>query len=43
MKIQGIFDTQRFFDVLAMILSEKEGVKVSVTVTHPEEEKKQTA
>ena len=42
MEVQGTFDTQRFFDTLALIISKREGVKVTVTVKQPEpEEKKQ--
>ena len=42
MEVQGTFNAQRFFDTLAMIISQREGVKVTVTVKQPEpEEKKQ--
>lgn len=43
-EVQGTFNAQRFFDTLAMILSQREGVKVTVTVKEPEPEKeKKTA
>lgn len=32
MEVQGTFNAQRFFDTLAMIISQREGVKVTVTV-----------
>lgn len=38
MEIQGKFDAQRFFDTLAMILSERENVKITVRVTRLQEE-----
>ena len=42
MEVQGTFNAQRFFDTLAMIISQREGAKVTVTVKQPEpEEKKQ--
>ena len=45
MEVQGTFNAQRFFDTLAMIISQREGVKVTVTVKQPEpgykEEKRQ--
>lgn len=47
MEVQGTFNAQRFFDTLAMIISQREGVKVTVTVTvkqpEPEEKKQQSA
>lgn len=44
MEVQGTFNAQRFFDTLAMIISKREGVKVTVTVKEPEpERKKKTA
>lgn len=44
MEVQGTFNAQRFFDTLAMIISKREGVKVTVTVKEPEPEKeKKTA
>lgn len=36
MEVQGTFNAQRFFDTLAMIISQREGVKVTVTVKQPE-------
>lgn len=42
MEVQGTFNAQRFFDTLAMIISQRERVNVTVTVKQPEpEEKKQ--
>ena len=42
MEVQGTFNAQRFFETLALIISQREGVKVTVTVKQPEpEEKKQ--
>lgn len=42
MTVEGEFNAQRFFETLALIISQREGVKVTVTVTQPEpEEKKQ--
>ena len=38
MEIQGKFDAQRFFETLALILSERQKVKITVKVT-PREEK----
>ena len=38
MEIQGKFDAQRFFETLALILSEREKVKITVKVI-PREEK----
>lgn len=38
MEIQGKFNTQRFFDTLALILSERENVKITVKVTQREKE-----
>ena len=44
MEVQGTFNAQRFFDTLAMIISKREGVKITVTVKEPEpERKKKTA
>lgn len=40
MEVQGTFNAQRFFETLALIISQREGVKVTVTVTQPEPEKK---
>lgn len=36
MEIQGKFNAQRFFDTLALILSEREKVKITVKVTQRE-------
>jgi hypothetical protein len=41
MEVQGTFDVQRFFDTLAMIISQRENVKVTVTVKEREKEKAQ--
>lgn len=41
MEAQGTFNAQRFFETLALIISQREGVKVTVTVTQPEPEKKE--
>lgn len=41
MEVQGTFDAQRFFDTLAMIISQRENVKVTVTVKEREKEKAQ--
>ena len=41
MEVQGTFNAQRFFETLALIISQREGVKVNVTVTQPEPEKKE--
>lgn len=45
MEVQGTFNAQRFFETLALIISQREGVKVTVTVTvtvtQPEPEKKE--
>ena len=45
-EVQGTFNAQRFFDTLAMLLSKREGVKITVTVKEPEtepERKRKTA
>ena len=42
MEVQGTFNAQRFFDTLAMIISQREGVKVTVTVKQPEPEEKKS-
>lgn len=36
-EVQGKFDAQRFFDTLALIISKKENVKITVKVTLREE------
>lgn len=38
MEIKGTFNAQRFFDTLALILSEREKVKITVKVTQPGQE-----
>lgn len=43
MEIQGKFDVQRFWDTLALILSEREGVKITVKVTQEEKEEVEAA
>lgn len=44
MDVQGSFDAKRFFDTLAMIISKREGVKVTVTVKEKKTKKeKKTA
>lgn len=44
MEIQGTFNAQRFFDTLALIISQRENVKVTVKVTQkPEKEKKNSS
>ena len=37
-EVKGKFDVQRFFDTLALILSARENVKITVTVTQKEKE-----
>ena len=42
MEVQGTFNAQRFFETLALIISQRENVKVTVKVTQtPEKEKEQ--
>ena len=41
MEIHGTFDAQRFFDTLAMIISRRENVKVTVKVTQGPKERHQ--
>ena len=38
MEIKGTFNAQRFFETLALILSEREKVKITVKVTQPGQE-----
>ncbi len=38
-EIQGTFDAQRFFETLALIISQRENVNVTVKVTKEEAEK----
>lgn len=41
MEVQGTFNPQRFFETLALIISKRENVKVTVKVTQiPKEVKK---
>jgi hypothetical protein len=42
-EIQGTFNAQRFFETLALILSEKENAKITVKVTQQEKEEKVAA
>lgn len=37
-EVRGSFNAQRFFDTLALILSEREKVKITVKVTQREKE-----
>ena len=42
MEVQGTFNAQRFFETLALIISQRENVKVTVKVTQiPEKEEEQ--
>lgn len=45
MEVQGTFNAQRFFETLALIISNRENVKVTVKVTKQteEEDTQQTA
>lgn len=43
MEIQGKFNVQRFFDTLALILSEREKVKITVKVTQREKKEESPA
>ena len=44
MEVVGKFDPQKFFNTLALILSEREKVKITVTVTQePEKKEEKTA
>lgn len=43
MEIQGKFNAQRFFDTLALILSEREKVKITVKVTQQDRKEESTA
>ncbi len=38
-QVKGVFDVQRFYDTLAMILSKKYGVKITVKVSRKEDER----
>lgn len=45
-EVKGVFDTERFFQTLAMILSQKENLSITVKVyeeDQPEEMSKKTA
>lgn len=37
MEVQGTFNAQRFYDTLALILSRRENVKITVKVTQEQE------
>nr|DAW24553.1 MAG TPA: hypothetical protein [Caudoviricetes sp.] len=37
MEVQGTFNAQRFYDTLALILSRRENVKITVKVTQESE------
>ena len=39
-QVKGTFDVQKFFDTLAMILSQKYGVTITVKVSKKEDERK---
>lgn len=43
MEIKGKFNAQRFFDTLALILSERENAKITVTVKQREKEEETAA
>ena len=43
MEVKGTFNAQRFFDTLALILSERENAKITVKVTQREKKKEATA
>lgn len=43
MQVVGEFNAQRFFDTLAMLLSKREGVDISVKVTRRETEERKQA
>lgn len=42
-KINGTFPAKRFFDTLALILSRRENVKITVTVIQEEEQQQKKA
>ena len=42
-QVEGTFNAQRFFDTLAMLISNREGVQVTVTVTQEPKENEKTA
>lgn len=41
MEVKGTFNAQRFFETLALILSERENAKITVKVTQQQEKKKE--
>ena len=41
MEVQGTFNAQRFFETLALIISQRENVKVTVKVTQTQEKEKE--
>lgn len=43
MEVQGKFNAQRFFDTLALILSERENAKITVKVTQRNKEEETAA
>ncbi len=43
MEIKGTFNVQRFFETLAMILSERENAKITVKVTQREKKEETLA
>lgn len=42
-QVEGTFNAQRFFDTLAMLISNREGVQVTVKVTQEPKENEKTA
>lgn len=42
-EVKGTFNAQRFFETLALILSERENAKITVKVTQREKKKEATA
>ena len=43
MEVKGTFNVQRFFETLALILSERENAKITVKVTQREKKEEATA
>lgn len=43
MEVKGTFNAQRFFETLALILSERENVKITVKVTQGEKKEEAQA
>lgn len=39
-QVEGTFNAKRFFETLALILSRKENLSITVTVIEPQEERK---